>query len=427
MHAIGIDFGTTNTVLAVPESPGKARILTLTGDGETAETVRTALSFRRSPKPGAPPAAEAGLRAIRDFLDLPEEMRFLQSFKSFAASASFSDTAVFTRRFSFEDILKTFLLKLNERTGTDRFPPRLVIGRPVKFAGESPDDSLAMRRYETALRAAGFEDISYVLEPVAAAYFYAQQLKRDSVILVGDFGGGTSDFSVLRFSIGQSISAEALGHSGIGIAGDSFDYRIIENLVSPKLGKHATYVSWGKKLPVPIHYFACFSRWNELCLMRRPDVLRELCALARRSPSRAELLSLVDLIEGGVSYERYRTIAKVKAQLSENDEATFRFTSSGANIEASVKRRDFETWITGDLSRIEETVDAVLASAHVKIDDIDRVLLAGGTSHVPAARRLFKKRFPKERIDSGEQLLSIAKGLALIGASAQPHHWANAS
>ena len=424
MQAIGIDFGTTNTVLAFPEGSG-ARVQPFQLSHETHEALRTTLAFRRNPAMGEGPLVEAGPWAIRDFIEAPEDTRFLQSFKSFAASASFTDTAVFTRRYRFEDLMSAYLDKIRQHAGLSAFPRRLAIGRPVTFAGQSPDDALAQRRYASALTALGFDQVSYVLEPVAAAYFYAQRLTRDAVILVADLGGGTSDFSVLRFRRNRGrTSAEALAHAGIGIAGDNFDYRIIDHVVSPRLGKNATYVSWGKELPVPRHYFASFSRWNELCLMRRPEVLRELRELARTSSSAGQLLSLVDLIEGGVSYELYRTVSQAKAALTEHEVVPFRFRMSGVDISGRLNRKSFEKWIAPDLERIGATADTALAKAGLAAKDIDRVFLTGGTSFVPAVRQLFERRFPAEKIDSGEQLLSIAKGLALIAGSDEMEAWA---
>lgn len=424
MQAIGVDFGTTNTVLALPDGDG-ARMQTFMHGADTLDALRTTLSFRRNPASGGRPLAEAGPWAIQDFIEAPEDTRFLQSFKSFAASASFTDTAVFTTRFRFEDLMSAYLTKVREHAALARFPKRLAIGRPVTFAGQNPDDELARRRYASALTALGFEQVSYVLEPVAAAHFYAQRLTRDAVILVADLGGGTSDFSVLHFRKTRSgTAADALAHTGIGIAGDSFDFRIIDHVVSPRLGKNATYESWGKELPVPRHYFASFSRWNELCLMRRPEVLRELRELARSSSSAQQLLSLVDLIEGGVSYELYRTVSQAKAALTEHEVVPFRFRLSGVDISGRLNRTSFEKWIAPDLERIGATADAALAKAGLAAKDIDRVFLTGGTSFVPAVRRLFEQRFPADRIDTGEQLLSIAKGLALIAGSDEMEAWA---
>lgn len=424
MDAIGIDFGTTNTVFAFPEGTS-ARVQSFARGADSFDAVRTTLSFRRAAARGGKPVAEVGPWAIEDFIEAPEDTRFLQSFKSFAASNSFNDTAVFTRRYRFEDLMSAYLGKLRERGGLAQFPRRLAIGRPVTFAGQTPDDALAERRYAAALAEFGFEQVTYVLEPVAAAHFYAQRLERDAVILVADFGGGTSDFSVLRFRVGPGgIAAEALAHSGIGIAGDSFDFRIIDNVVSPRLGKNATYVSWGKTLPIPKHYFASFSRWNELCLMQRPEVLRELRELARASSSKAELTSLIDLIEGGVSYELYRAVSRAKATLTEHEEVPFRFRMSGVDIETRICRTDFESWIAPDLALIGKTAQEALDKAGLDASEIDRVFLTGGTSFVPAVRRLFASRFAPERIETGEQLLSIAKGLALIAGSTDAERWA---
>jgi hypothetical chaperone protein len=175
---------------------------------------------------------------------------------------------------------------------------------------------------------------------------------------------------------------------------------------------------------VPKHYFASFSRWNELCLMRRPEVLRELRELARTSSSRDQLLSLVDLIEGGVSYELYRAVSRAKAALTENESVPFRFQLSGVDISGKISRHSFERWIAPDLEKIGATADAVLAKAGLATKDIDRVFLTGGTSFVPAVRRLFEQRFPADKIDTGEQLLSIAKGLALIAGSEDMEAWA---
>lgn len=424
MTAIGIDFGTTNTVLAFPQG-GETRVQVFERDGEVHDALRTTLSFRRNPLRGGRPLAEAGPWAIQEFIDAPEDTRFLQSFKSFAASVSFADTAVFTSRYRFEDLMEAYLGRVREHAGLSAFPARLAIGRPVTFAGQSPDDALAQKRYAAALDALGFRNVTYVLEPVAAAYFYAQRLTRDAVILVADLGGGTSDFSVLRFRrAGGGTAAEALAHAGIGIAGDNFDFRIIDHVVSPRLGKRATYVSWGKELPVPRHYFASFSRWNELCLMRRPEVLRELRELARASSSREQLLSLVDLIEGGVSYELYRAVSRAKAALTEHEVVPFRFKLSGVDISGRINRSSFERWIAPDLEKIGATADDALDKAGLSPGDIDRVFLTGGTSFVPAVRRLFEQRFPAEKIDAGEQLLSIAKGLALIAGSQDMEAWA---
>ncbi len=416
---IGIDFGTTNSVLAVADGDTSARVLPFTFDNHVHDMVRTALAFRRSGRHD--PVSEAGPWAIDMFLEAPEDTRFLQSFKSFAASHAFTDTAVFARRFNFAQLLEVFLRKLGQHANVT-YPKRLVIGRPVTFAGAAPDEALAHARYTTAFTALGFDEVHFVLEPVAAAFFYAQRLSAPATVLVGDFGGGTSDFSIMRFVPGKA--AQALAHAGVGLAGDTFDYRIIDAVVAPQLGKHATYSSWGKDLPIPLHYFTSFSRWNELSMMNRPPVIKALQEFADASPQRRELEAFIALIESGAVYRLYQQIAAAKARLSDAKEASFHFAVDGVTIARTITRADFESWIAEDLHRLDGAVATVLTRAGLEAGGIDRVFLTGGTSHVPAVRALFQKRFGADRVETGGELISIAKGLALIGAREDAASWA---
>ncbi len=411
MQTLAIDFGTTNTVFATAEN-GVASILPLQN---TNHTIRTALAFQRTGR--GEPRHDIGPWAIEMFLDHPENTRFLQSFKSFAASASFSETQIFTRRLGFHHLLETFLSKALVHAGISTIPKRIVMGRPVTFAGNNPDEALAMQRYAAALKGLGAEDVIYVQEPVAAAYFYAQRLSSPTTVLVGDFGGGTSDFSLLKFSGDGKV--EALGQSGIGIAGDRLDYRILENVVTPQLGKGGTYKSWDKILPIPTHYFASFARWNELCLMNRAATLKELRDFAKTSPQAKQLRALIALIEGGESYNLYQAVSKAKSQLSTHDNTTFHFKSHGVDIEQAITRKDFESWIAADVHRIMTSAEPLL----VLTPHVDRVFLTGGTSFVPAIRNAFAKRFGADKVETGDELISIAKGLALIGVSADAKKW----
>jgi hypothetical chaperone protein len=365
---------------------------------------------------------EIGPWAIQAFLDDPENTRFLQSFKSFAATASFSETQIFTRRMGFPHLLESFLANTLARANMKTMPKRLVMGRPVTFAGQNPDDALAMHRYATALKSLGAEEVLYVQEPVAAAYFYAQRLTSPATVLVGDFGGGTSDFSLLRFSGKGDV--QALGQTGIGIAGDTFDYRILDHVVTPQLGKGGTFKSWDKSLPIPAHYFVSFSRWNELCLMNKPSTLAELRGFARTSPEAKQLQALIALIEGGESYALYQALSRAKAELSSQDHVTFNFKCHGISLNQAISRSNFERWVAKDVERMLACADALLAKTNHAPQSVDRVFLTGGTSFVPAVRNAFAQRFGEQKIETGDELISIAKGLALIGASDDAERWA---
>jgi hypothetical chaperone protein len=429
--SIGIDFGTSNTVVALADGAGRVEAITFNHGGATFKTYVTALCFWDEQHGSARRMrVEGGPWAIEHFLEGLTAHRFIQSFKTFAASASFQETRIFRERFGFEELLMTFLRTLQRHSG-DRldFSARsVVVGRPVSFAGTRPDDGLAMRRYRKAFGSLGAADAQYVYEPVGAAFFYAQALERESTVLVADFGGGTSDFSVMHFSRQNGVlRAEPLGHSGVGIAGDAFDYRIVDRVVSPRLGKGGHYRSMDKVLSIPGHYYVNFARWNQLAMMKGSGDLKELRELARAAVDPAPLETFIDIVELDLGFALYRAVSEAKVALSTRDETVFRFDAEGIKIEAPIARSAFESWIAPEVARIGEAVDQALASAGVGPERIDKVFLTGGTSFVPAIRTMFTDRFGTAKLTSADQFESIAYGLALIGQTESPAQWSVAA
>ncbi|MBY5357052.1 Hsp70 family protein [Rhizobium leguminosarum] len=425
-QALGFDFGTTNTVLAMADG-GATRSMAFTSTEGAADSMRTALSFMKDAQLGASALkVEAGHAAIRQFIDNPGECRFLQSIKTFAASALFQGTLIFAKRHNFEDLMEVFVRRLRNYAG-DNWPSdvsRIVTGRPVHFAGASPDPALATERYNEALSRFGFPEIHYVYEPVAAAFYFAQNLKRDATVLVADFGGGTTDYSLIRFeTVAGKLTATPIGHSGVGVAGDHFDYRMIDNIVAPLIGKGSHFKSFDKILEVPSNYYSSFGRWNQLSIFKTTREFEDLKKLVRTSLEPEKLEIFIDLIDHDEGYPLYQAVSATKMALSASEEAPFDFAPLGRGGHRSIKRSDFEGWIADDLARIEGALDDVLDKTETKPAEIDKVFLTGGTSFVPAVRRIFTERFERDRIESGGELLSIAHGLALIGERDDIAQW----
>ncbi|CAN7270627.1 Hsp70 family protein [Rhizobium leguminosarum] len=425
-QALGFDFGTTNTVLAMADG-GATRSMAFTSTEGTADSMRTALSFMKDAQLGASALkVEAGHAAIRQFIDNPGECRFLQSIKTFAASALFQGTLIFAKRHNFEDLMEVFVRRLRNYAG-DNWPSdvgRIVTGRPVHFAGASPDPALATERYNEALSRFGFPEIHYVYEPVAAAFYFAQNLKQDATVLVADFGGGTTDYSLIRFeTVAGKLTATPIGHSGVGVAGDHFDYRMIDNIVAPLIGKGSHFKSFDKILEVPSNYYSSFGRWNQLSIFKTTREFEDLKKLVRTSLEPEKLEIFIDLIDHDEGYPLYQAVSATKMALSASEEAPFDFAPLGRGGHRSIKRSDFEGWIADDLARIEGALDDVLDKTETKPAEIDKVFLTGGTSFVPAVRRIFTERFERDRIESGGELLSIAHGLALIGERDDIAQW----
>ncbi|TYC49255.1 Hsp70 family protein [Rhodobacterales bacterium] len=425
---IGLDFGTSNTV-AVTAAGGTTQPVSFSDDSAAYTSLATVLSFLDKGAAKAP-HPEVGPWAIRQFLESLGDVRFIQSLKTFAASRAFKGTGIYGIPFDFEELMATFLRCAFERAGTtfDPASTRLVVGRPVEFAGHNPDEDLAMARYRKAFGKLGFEDILFVMEPVGAAFSYAQSLQQDTTILVADLGGGTTDYSLMRFETRSGhLSASPLGRGGIGIAGDTFDYRIIDNVILPRLGKGSLYKSMGKELEIPPNLFANFARWHMLSIFKTSDDFKEMKKLLRYCLEPDKIETFIELVEEDQGYPLYKSVSETKALLSSSDVAELTFAPLGSDFRASVARSDFETWIAPDLRKMDRALDDTLAKAGLGESDIDRVFMTGGTSFVPAVRRQFAERFGADKISGGNELTSVANGLALIGAREDAADWALAA
>jgi hypothetical chaperone protein len=415
MTVIGVDFGTTNSVVTSLRPDGSVETLRHAFGVAEVDVIRSLLCFWNDGARDRVVLRHAvGPAGIEAYLDDPLESRLMMSLKSYLAQRSFTDTRVFGRAFTLEGLIGLFLGEILPPHDTAT-PTILVAGRPVRFAGETPDDHLGEERLRASYAAAGWTRVQTALEPEAAGYRFARGLQAPATVLVGDFGGGTSDFSVMRFEPGSDRPVTALGHAGVGIAGDTFDFRIVDQVVSPRLGKGTTYRPGGTDLPVPPEYYSSFARWHRLSLMRAPKTMRDIEAVARTAMYPDRLHALLRLIREELGYELYRTVSGVKAALSRAETAVLRFNHADFTIEETIARRDFEHWIAPDIARIAATVDVALAEAGLREDAVDRVFLTGGTSLVPAVRGLFTARFGVDRVTGGGEFVSVAEGLALIG------------
>ncbi len=423
--ALGLDFGTTNTVAALSDTDGPPRLIDFAGEAATGPVFRSALCFWEDESAWNGIAHEAGPWAIAEYLQSPLDSRFVQSFKSVAASPLFERALIFGKPFRFEDLGQRLLQRVVAHAGgqLDSRPRRIIVGRPVAYAGARADPLLARRRYDMMLEGFGTE-IHYVYEPLGAAFSFASRLTEPATILVADFGGGTTDFSVVRVAEpGAARRCQPLASSGIGIAGDRFDQRIVERVILPMLGKGGTYRSFGKVLDIPGGYFADFGDWSRLALMRNRRTLDELHRLKKDAIDPVPIGRMIALIEHEQGFPLYDAVGQVKRALSGAEVAQFHFDGGGVSISAEVRRADFERWIADDLRRIEATLETVLGDAGVQATDIDRVFLTGGSSLIPAIRGTFERRFGEHRIATGGELTSIAHGLALIGSQSDLAGW----
>lgn len=424
MTVAGIDFGTTNSSVALVTSDSKVELASFTFAGTETLSSRSVLYFEQVIAPGGMKRTHglSGPVAIERYLDSDEKGRLIQSLKSHLTSRALNGTEVFGRRHRLEELISRILSDLRKHAEKQFERPirNVVVGRPVRFVGSESDDDdeFAVARLREAFEIAGFEHVEFELEPVAAAYSYKSTLDHDELILIGDFGGGTSDFSLLRVGPGARIHdhgrRDMLGYSGVGLAGDAFDARIVRKLVSPALGSNSEARSLNKILPaVPAWIYANLERWHYLSFLRTNNV-REILKSARvRALEPEKIEALIAVVEQDLGYQLHRAVQRVKFALSQHESAEFRFHDGGLDLRIPVTRRDFEVWIADDLRAIEEAIDSLLRNSNIQPSEVDRVFLTGGSSFVPSVRRIFTTRFGKDKIRGGHEFTSVAHGLAL--------------
>jgi hypothetical chaperone protein len=411
----GIDFGTTNSSLALA-SAGEVELARFSNQSESFRSILYAEA-----KGSARTDWFTGPEAIGKYLEAETKGRLIQSLKSFLSSRSLTSTQVFGRRFRLEELIAIFLKSLRKQAEAQFGAPirSIVAGRPVRFVGSDSDadDEFALARLEESFLLAGFEQVSFEMEPIAAAWFYANRLDHEEVLLVGDFGGGTSDFSLLRVGPGRR---DLIGNAGVGLAGDSFDSRLIRHVVSPALGLGGYLRSLGKRLPIPVWLYANLERWHHLSLLRNRETLQLIQSLIAQGEEREKLQSLYHLVNEDLGYRLHQAVQQAKRELSSEEETRFRFEEGGVDIDERIRRVDFEQWIAGDLADIETCVNGLMARSGIEASAVDRVFLTGGTSFVPSVRRIFTERFGADKIRSGGEFTSIAHGLSL--RAAQPEN-----
>ncbi len=419
---IGLDFGTTNSSIALVTATGEVEVAQFPTATGVTESFRSLLYLERHREAGRSIIKSwSGPEGIEHYLHSDEKGRLIQSLKSFLASRSLQSTEVFGRPFRLEALIAKILRDIRslaeKRFGSDL--PHVVVGRPVRFVGaeSDEDDEYALSRLRESLNEAGFPDVSFEFEPVGAAYHYESTLKKDELIVIGDFGGGTSDFSVLgvgpSFSSTGSTPRRVLGNQGLGLAGDAFDAKLIRHLVSPALGAGSSLRSGGKLLPVPNWVYLKLERWHHLSFLKSQDTLNMLTSVARQALEPEKIKALLYLVRHDLGYQLHRAIQKVKAALSHEEKALFRFDDGDVTIRAEVTRSQFESWIAEELSAIEDSTNALLTKTGIAPGEVDRVFLTGGSSLVPAVRRIFESRFGRDKIRTGDEFTSVARGLAL--------------
>jgi len=418
--AIGLDFGTTNSALAIAKPDGTVQLARFNGEA----TFRSILYFdEHDGAQTSKPRVVAGPDAIQSYLNAKTPGRLIQSMKSYLASRLFNKTQIMGETHSLEDLIGILLRYLRQSAEAEfgDLGSTLVVGRPVHFSGtqDEADDEFAVNRLRAAFGNAGFKHVHFLPEPVAAAYKYQQRLDHDELVLIADFGGGTSDFSLVQLQAKPSGAGKAqsavIGTDGVGIAGDTFDSKLVRNLVAPMLGLGSTYKSqFDKVLPVPNWLYEHLERWHYLSFLKTKKNMELLRQIRFRALEPQKIEALIDLVDHDLGYRLYQSIERTKCVLSDKAQTQFGFHEAAVTIDKPVSRSQFEGWIDPEISQISRCVERLLATCNVAPQNVDAIFMTGGSSFVPAIRKLFAQKFGAETpVRAGQEFTSVAEGLAI--------------
>jgi hypothetical chaperone protein len=414
----GIDFGTTNSALSI-YNDGKVDVIGIDDHNPVAKSMRSVLYFNDENK------TYVGQDAINNYISDGAAGRFMQSIKTFLPSTSFDHTTIYGKKYTIEDLIYIILNKIKQKgeayVGSE--VENVVMGRPVIFSENKEKDALAEKRLTKAARKAGFKNIWFQYEPVAAALTYEATLKsgEEKFVLIGDFGGGTSDFTVIKVKGGTSARIErkcdVLSLGGIYIAGDKFDSQIMWEKIAKYFGRHVQYKApfsdeW---LDFPVGIIRTLCQWHRIPLLREKKTKELIRRLKSTSNNKNALEHLENIIHDNYGFILFQAIEKAKCALSSQDTTKINFEERDLLIHEDLNKHEFESINHENFENIARCVDEVIVNSGISHDKIDTVFLTGGTSYIPYIQQIFIDRFGKERLENMDAFTSVAHGL---GASA---------
>jgi hypothetical chaperone protein len=422
--SFGLDFGTSNSALAANRN-GRVDLLDIDVHNPLKRSLKSVLYFT---KEGRERKAFVGHEAVKEYIDTGGEGRYLQSIKTFLPDSSFDQTDIFNKNYTLEELIAFILRAMKERGEkiVGAAVDDVVLGRPVAFSEDARKDKLAEERLKSAAMLAGFRNIEFQLEPIAAALSFESALQNDDekLLLVGDFGGGTSDFTILktsrRYSQKADRASDILAVGGLYVGGDLFDSDIMWEKICKYYGKTVIVKSllsdYEYGLSTPIIYQ--LKRWHLIPHLRSSKTLQEIRELKVLAAFRdkAFIQNLENLIQRNYGYLLFQSIEKAKCELSSSYEAKITFGEYGMAIDEGINQQEFNGFIADKVDRIQATLDNLLRDAHLKNSDIDIVFLTGGSSYVPKIKSIFEDRFSGDKIRQSDAFSSVANGLGIYAS-----------
>lgn len=419
LHACGVDFGTSNSTVGWHQ-PGKPALLALE---EGKVTLPSVVFFDVEDD-----QVTYGRAALGNYL-AGYEGRLMRSMKSLLGTSLMDgQTEVQGKSVAFRQLLAQFIRELKiraEKSAGTQFS-QAVMGRPVHFIDDDAKaDKLAQDTLEEIARAAGYKEVQFQYEPIAAAFDYESRINKEELVLIADIGGGTSDFSLVRLSPERAHRIDRkddiLGNGGVHIGGTDFDKYLSLNHVMPLLGLGGRL---GSQIEVPSSYYFNLATWHTINLTYTQKVWRELQEVYRdiNTPElRLRFERLLNLVEERDGH--WLAIKSEEAKILLSDQQSIdlplerlRSKQPTAACHLALDQAGLQTSIAHLTSNIGNTVKTVLNMANIKPEQVDTVFFTGGSSGVRGLRQQIASIVPTATKVEGDLFGSIGAGLGLDAA-----------
>ena len=410
MRAAGFDFGTSNSAIGIV----KGNNATLAPIEGAATMMPTAVffDFTDGDKPSY------GRNAVDAYVN-GNDGRLMRGLKTILSTSLIGErTALSRRSIPLVDVIAMFSrhLRLKAEEALGEPIEAVVHGRPVRFVeGDDKADARAEETLSTLARQAGYKDVSFVYEPVAAAAQYELEATREEIVLVADIGGGTSDFSIVRIGPDRRHDsdrrADILANTGVRLGGTDFDRHLSMGAVMPFLGLGSELID--KQLPMPRSIYADLAWWPTINLCYTPKVLREATDVHRLAVEPRRTERLLNVLTKHLGHRIAFAVEAGKIALTKTEETDIALAFIESGLHAPATREAFDGTIASELTRLRLAVWNCLALADVDADGVDTVFMTGGSSLVPAVEAVMRDELPNASLKRGDDFLSVAMGLTL--------------
>jgi hypothetical chaperone protein len=408
MIACGLDFGTSNSAIGVAR--GKTAAL---APIEASNTLMPSAVFFDYEAKGR---VLFGNDAIAAYVGQAEG-RLMRALKSILGSPLIDEkTSLGGRMVPLTKVVEIFVrhLKHKAEAFAGQEITAVVHGRPVRFVDDDDSaDARAQTVLEAIARGAGFRDVAFVYEPIAAAYHYEQTVRSEELALIADIGGGTSDFSIIRVGPQHRERADrggdVLATAGVRVGGTDFDTALNLAAVMPLLGLDTQLIE--KNLPMPKALYYELATWATINFAYTYKNERELAELVSLACEPEKVERLLNVVRQRLGHRLAFAVEDAKIALSAEERAAVPLTFLEAGLATTATRIDFDHAIKARTDRLYKAASDCIAAAGVRAAAIDTIFLTGGSSRVPAVRAAIGRAAPSARLAGGSDLLSVALGL----------------